>query len=225
MDNDNIEFTKHDIEIMEKRYRVQLINCLSGFKSANLIGTVDNDGNENLAIVSSVIHLGSSPALLGFIMRPAKVERHTYSNIQQTEEFTINAVCEEFYQQAHQTSARYPQNISEFSEVGLTPFYDSSCRAPFVLESPIKIGLRLLEVIDIKSNDTHMVVGEVQKLYLPQSSIKADGHINIEGLDLMTISGLDNYHVTQSLGRLSYAKPNKSIVPLNMDGKAFFIEN
>ncbi|KJG36342.1 flavin oxidoreductase [Photobacterium angustum] len=221
---DNIRLSSCDIQTMEKRQKVQLINSLPGFKSANLIGTTDKDGNENLAIVSSVIHLGSSPALLGFILRPDTVERHTYTNIQQTEQYTINAVSEEFYQRAHQTSARYPKEVSEFNETGLTPFYDNHFDAPFVLESPIKIGLRLVEIIPIRSNGTHMIIGEIERVILPKYALRKDGYINIESLDLMTLSGLDNYHVTQSVGRLSYAKPEKPIVPLDIDGNTFFIK-
>ena len=55
---------------MDARYRAQLVNSLSGFKSANLIGTRNKQNHNNLAIFSSVVHLGSSPALVGFITRP-----------------------------------------------------------------------------------------------------------------------------------------------------------
>ena len=33
-----------------------LINSLSGAKSANLVGTQDEEGNQNLAIFSSAVH-------------------------------------------------------------------------------------------------------------------------------------------------------------------------
>jgi len=47
------------IEAMGHLYRVAFINSLPGFKSANLLGTVDNNGQTNLSIVSSCIHIGS----------------------------------------------------------------------------------------------------------------------------------------------------------------------
>lgn len=61
---------KQEIEQLEKRYRLNLINSLSGVKSANLIGTQSLSGQPNVAIFSSVVHLGSHPAQLGFILRP-----------------------------------------------------------------------------------------------------------------------------------------------------------
>ena len=58
-----------------------MINSITGYKSANMIGSRSNSGNENLAIFSSVTHLGSNPPLfLSFTLRPNTVPRHTYKN-------------------------------------------------------------------------------------------------------------------------------------------------
>ena len=52
--------TKHiaqaDLANMDNRHRVNFINSLSGYKSANLIGTSSRKNEDNLAIVSSVVH-------------------------------------------------------------------------------------------------------------------------------------------------------------------------
>lgn len=214
----NITFSKKDIDNMESRYRTRLINSLAGYKSANLIGTCDQQGNENLAIVCSVIHLGSQPPLFGFVVRPRNSRRHTLENILETKHFTINAVAASFFQQAHQTSARYPKHISEFVAVGLTPYYEPSFPAPFVLESNLKMGLVLKEHIHIKSNNTEMLIGEVVSIHMSEQAIMPDGYLDLERIDLVTISGLDSYHVTQRLDRLSYAKPDESLVSLNRRG-------
>ena len=77
-------FTTNDFDKMEKRYRAKFINSLSGVKSANLIGTKSTEGKSNLSIVSSAVHIGSDPALMAFIFRPASVPRHTFENILDT---------------------------------------------------------------------------------------------------------------------------------------------
>ena len=61
-------FDEHQIEKLEKIYRVNLMNSCSGYKSANLIGTISNNGQYNLAVFSSIVHLGSNPPLLGFFL-------------------------------------------------------------------------------------------------------------------------------------------------------------
>ena len=93
-------FSKNTIENLDSRYRAHFINSLSGFKSANLIGTQDNQGHTNLAIVSSVFHLGAHPPLVGMIIRPHSVPRHTLENILETGFYTINHVNKTIYQQA-----------------------------------------------------------------------------------------------------------------------------
>ena len=45
------QFTRGDIDALAQRYRANLINSLSGFKSATLVGTTNGDTN-NLAIVA-----------------------------------------------------------------------------------------------------------------------------------------------------------------------------
>ncbi len=75
-------FTRNDLDELQRRKRANLINSITGYKPANLIGTIDENGRTNLAIFSSCVHLGANPPLIGFIMRPiGDVTRHTYSNI------------------------------------------------------------------------------------------------------------------------------------------------
>lgn len=214
----DISLSKHDLQTMDQRHRTRLINSLSGFKSANLIGTCDKQGFENLAVISSVVHLGSNPPLFGFIVRPCESRRHTLENILETKHFTINSIGADFVRKAHQTSARYPKPISEFNVVGLTPYYDNVFPAPFVLESPLKIGLVFKEQITIESNHTQMLIGEVITIHAPKRAMMPDGYLDLEALDLVTISGLDSYHVTQRLHRLSYAKPHEPLFPLTREG-------
>lgn len=223
------EWSADDIDQMAPRSRARLINSLPGFKSANLIGSTDGQGNDNLAIVSSVIHFGSNPPLLGFVSRPSAsrssasrprpAQRDSLNNILTTGVFTINSVTRECALQAHQTSARYPSNVSEFDETGLTRYYHDDFAAPFVLESPIKIGLKLVEHVVIQSNQTEMLIGEVVRLSLPEQAVMPDGYLDHEQLETVTISGLDSYHVTQRVHRLSYAKPDQPLYPLTLEGE------
>ena len=64
-----MHFSKQDILNTPRIKRLNLINSITGIKPANLIGTISKNSHTNLAIFSSVIHLGSSPSLIGFIIR------------------------------------------------------------------------------------------------------------------------------------------------------------
>lgn len=198
--------TKENILDFEKLYRTNLVNSLSGFKSANLIGTISEEGKTNLAIFNSVIHFGANPPALGFLMRPVSAERHTYTNIKEINHFTINHINKEMFKQAHQTSARYDKDVSEFDACGLTPEHSKIIKAPYVKESKIKIGLKYVEENEIKFNGTIFIVGEIVELILPEEIISKDGYVDIEKAETVAISGLDSYHKTKRIARLSYAK-------------------
>lgn len=204
-------FDSEAILNMEKRYRAKFINCLSGPKSANLIGTVDANNKTNLSIVSSCVHLGANPALMAMIIRPRAVPRHTLDNLMETKHWTVNHVTSSIIKQAHQTSARYEKDISEFEAVGLTPEYLNDFPAPYVKECSVKIGLKLVEVVLIKHNDTEMVIGEIQHVHAPKESLLDDGPIHLGKTDSVSVTGLDQYHSLSTHYRLSYAKPEKEV--------------
>jgi flavin reductase (DIM6/NTAB) family NADH-FMN oxidoreductase RutF len=197
------------LQQMEQRKRAMLINSIGGFKFVSLIGTIDEDNKTNLAIFSSLFHLGANPALIGFIMRPDSVDRHTLSNIMATKVYTINHINENIYKQAHQTSARYEKEVSEFEATGLTTSIKNNFTAPYVSESNIQMGVVLKERIDLTINGTILIIGEITQLYYPQDCICEDGFVDIEKANTITCSGLDSYHSTNKLSRLSYAKPDE----------------
>lgn len=206
-----------EIMAMEKQKRVHFINSLGGFKSVSLIGTVDNLGNENLAIFSSIFHLGAYPPLIALIFRPNPPERNTLKNILETGFYTINHINEKIYKQAHQTSARYDTEISEFVATSLNSEYKNNFFAPFVAESNVQLGIAFKEKIDISINNTIMIIGEIIQVYVPSDCMLEDGFIDLEKADTITCSGLDSYHKTMQLDRLSYAKPDKEITSLRQN--------
>lgn len=201
-----MHFTKADIEALDKSNRTHLINSLSGFKSANLIGTQDLLGNTNLSIVSSVIHLGAHPPLIGMIIRPHSVPRHTFENILQTGVYTVNQVNEAIYKQAHQTSARYDKNESEFDATDLTPEYLNNFTAPFVEQCRLKYAVQFIENKHLDINGTELVIGEIVDIYLDKIALQDDGFIDLHAIKTVSVTGLDSYHTSNKLSRLPYAK-------------------
>jgi flavin reductase (DIM6/NTAB) family NADH-FMN oxidoreductase RutF len=201
-----IQITETDLVQMEQRKRANLINSVGGFKSVSLIGTVDDNGQTNLAIFNSIVHIGANPPLIGFVMRPDSVERHTLANILETRFYTINHLNEAIYRQAHQTSAKYPREVSEFDATGLHAEYKGNCKAPFVKESNVQLAVEFKQRIDLDINNTIMIIGEIKDIYFPENCWQADGFLDIEKAGTIACSGLDSYHVTHPLERLPYAK-------------------
>jgi flavin reductase (DIM6/NTAB) family NADH-FMN oxidoreductase RutF len=200
-------FSKKDIELADQIKRLNIINSITGVKSANLIATISDDGVSNVAIFSSVIHLGSSPALLGFIVRPVHPSRsHTYYNIQNNGYFTINHIHREFAEKAHYSSGKFKQDQSEFKYCGLKEEYLNDFKAPFVNESKLKIGLKLVETINIKSNGCFLVVGSIEHLHIPDEIVNKTGHIDLQSLETLGIGGLDTYYELNRIYKFPYLK-------------------
>lgn len=201
-----MHYTKQDIAQLDHVARLKIVNSVTGIKPANLIGTINNKGLTNLAVFSSVVHLGSNPALLGFVLRPTgEVPRHTYNNIKENDSYTINHIHPEFTKKAHYTSAKFDESTSEFKRCGLTEEFMPDFKAPFVKESTFKIGLHFKEALTIKHNGTILVIGEIEHLILPDTAI-TDGDIDLEVTNGVGISGLNSYYSLKKIDSYPYVR-------------------
>ena len=211
---DRLTLDRAGIAALPQRHRARLVNSLSGFKSANLVGTADARGRPACCIVSSVVHLGSNPALLGVVFRPPGDDAHNYHNLASSGHFTLSHVTASIHEQAHQTSARYAAEVSEFEAVGLTPHWHvegaERFPAPAVAESPVRIGLTVEEDM-LLPNRCRFVIGAVQWVDFASDLQAGDGFLDLAAADTIAIGGLDAYHTAERMARLSYAKPDRPL--------------
>lgn len=203
-----MRLNKEEILHKDRHYRTALINTLAGYKTPVLIGTCNPQGIPNLALFNSLLHVGANPPLLGILSRPASVPRHTLTNILNTGFFTINFFSSDKIENAHQTAAKYPIDQSEFETCGWTPEYLSDCKAPFVQEAVIKIGLTLEEHVTLRSNQTVLIVGAVQTILLPDDALTEQGSVRLDHLDIPVVKGLDTYLQAQEIYSLSHPSLN-----------------
>lgn len=203
------QFLEKDLESLDKIYRLNLINSCTGYKSANLIGTRSAKGQNNLAVFNSVMHLGSQPALIGFILRPLTVPRHTYSNLKATGYFSINHISRNQIEEAHHTSAKYPKEVSEFDQTALDVENKLPWEIPFVKDAPVQLACQYTNEYLIEENDTILVVGKILGLYVQEDMLGEDGWIRLDQGNVVSINGLDGYALPKLLDRFPYARPKK----------------
>jgi len=204
-----MHYSLKDINSLQHVFRINLINSCSGYKSANLLGSISKEGITNVAVFSSVTHLGSNPPTLGFILRPTTVPRNTYKNIKQTRVFTINHIFEEIIEDAHHTSAKYPEEISEFDVTDLEIEYKEGCIAPFVKGSPVQMKMRFKEEYFIKTNEVLHIIAEIEELYIQDNIIEKDGFVNLSKGKVAAINGLDAYAIAKENTRFEYQRPKE----------------
>jgi len=203
---EQLHITEDMLAGMERFHRANLINSLSGAKQAMLVGTCNSQGQTNLALFSSIVHLGADPALLGFIQRPVGVSGDSFRNLTDTGCYTLNHVHGGILVNAHYTSARFPPEVSEFDACHLTPYFLEGFRAPFVKESRISMGMELVEVIPVTHNDTKLVIGRVKHIRLDRECMGDDGNLDVNMTDSIVVSGLETYHRLEQVARMGYAK-------------------
>ncbi|HKL40111.1 MAG TPA: flavin reductase [Cryomorphaceae bacterium] len=206
-------YTAGDIADMEKRFRANFINSISGFKSANLIGTVNQNGETNLAVFSSVVHIGADPPLIGFIMRPISVERHTYQNIISKGLYTINALPFAMKKDGHKTSAKFHDGASEFDETAFSARMNDF-GVPVVAESAVALTCELRSDQLLEVNKTRLIIGEIKEVQLNPTFLQSDGFYDLAKAGVTVISGMDSYHSAEDGIRFSYAKPDQEITTL-----------
>lgn len=199
--------SNEELDNLHHIYRINLINSCSGYKSANLIGTKSLNGIENVAVFSSVTHIGSNPPMLGFFCRPTTVLRNTYENIKSTGYYTINHIHFPILEDAHHTSAKYDAQISEFDKTNLISEYKNEFKAPFVKGTPLQLAMEYVEEYIIKGNDTILVIGKIIGLHLNDDLIEDDGFINLSKAQVAAINGLDGYAIPELNKRFDYQRP------------------
>lgn len=202
-------YNREDIDSLDKIFRINLINSCSGFKSANLLGSISKEGVTNVAVFSSVTHLGSNPPTLGFILRPTTVPRNTHKNLKELGYFTINHIHEAIIDDAHHTSAKYPEDVSEFSVTDLEEEFKGKNKAPFVKGAPVQMSMKFVEEIYVPSNNVMLIVAQIEELYVNDELLQEDGLINLSLGNVATINGLDSYAIPKFKKQLSYQRPKK----------------
>jgi flavin reductase (DIM6/NTAB) family NADH-FMN oxidoreductase RutF len=207
-------FSHSDLLAAEKQFRTNLVNCLSGVRTAQLLGSQNAAKQTNLAIFNSAMHIGANPPLLGLIFRPLEAKQHSLQNILSSGYYTLNSVPTDRLASAHQCSARFEADVSEFDANGFTPWYSESHPAPFVAESALRIGLKLAQKINIESNGTMLIIGEVQEVWVAEGALERDGNLRFDLLDAAGVGGLDTYYRFEAAARFPYAKPG--ITPVSL---------
>jgi len=128
--------------------------------------------------------------------------------------YTINFMPSSLHRSVHQTSAKFPEEVSEFQACGFEEEYVSDHAAPFVKEAIVKVAMRFVSQQELNVNGTILVIGALHQIMVDDESINSEGFFNPEKADVLTCAGLDAYTRVVMTGRWSYARPDQPVKPL-----------
>lgn len=209
-----LDFSSSDFQTWERFYRARFFNSLGGYKSLNLLGTASSTGQTNLGLFFSVIHVGANPPLLGLLFRPHTVPRHSLENFRESGQATLNAVHADILAPAHQSSASYSAEESEFAATGLNPAYREAFQAPYVQESRLSAGLLYREEHRVEANDCIFVVAEITWVRLDEKALFDDGLIEHSAIDSLAVNALDSYYRPAPFRRYDFARAGEDLKEL-----------
>ena len=140
------------------------------------VATLSKDGVRNLAPFSFFTAASANPPVICFApMRNSKAAiKDTLRNIQETGEFTVNAVSEDFAEQMNLCSGEYGPAVDEFAVSGLTPLASDLVRPPRVAEARASMECKLLQIVEVSAAPLggSLVLGEVLKFHVADEIVR-----------------------------------------------------
>ena len=135
------------------------------------VSSLSPDGIRNLAPFSFFTAVSANPPVICFspmIRGRDGSRKDTLNNIEQTGEFVVNIVSEEFAAKMNITSAEFDPEVDEFTESGLTAIPSDLVKPPRVGESKVQMECRLVQIVHVspKPLGGSLVLGEVLRFHV-----------------------------------------------------------
>lgn len=163
-----------------------------------LVSTISASGVYNVAPFSYLAPVNFYPPTICFsILRRKGKKMDTLRNIEFSRDFVVNMVEEGLVEPMHKSSTPYPPDVSEFTEVGLTPVKSEKVRAPSVGESPVQMECTLLQIVELGEmpHTASLVIGETV-LYKIRDDLLVNGTVDLGKVRLIGVMGGDVHAAT-----------------------------
>jgi flavin reductase (DIM6/NTAB) family NADH-FMN oxidoreductase RutF len=152
------------------------------------VSSLDFAGCRNLAPFSFFNAISAKPAALSIAITytPDRLShrKDTLRNILEVREFVVNVTTEPNAAAMHQSAERYPADVDEFAEVGMTPVPSKTVRPPRVAEAPINFECTLHQTVPVGKGpgSATLVIGYIQHIHLRDDVLDNHYHVNIKQL-------------------------------------------
>lgn len=146
----------------------------------------------------------SSPAMVSISVRP---ERYSYNIIKETGEFVINLTTERLVRATDYCGVRSGRDVDKFAEMHLTVGACEGVSAPLIEESPVNIGCRVKQILELGSH--HMFVADVTSVMVDGSYLDEKGKFDLNRAGLMVYSHGEYFGLGKKLGTFGYSVRRK----------------
>ncbi|MCB9232865.1 MAG: flavin reductase family protein [Bacteroidia bacterium] len=190
--------------------------------------TIGPDGTPNLAPFSFFNVFSANPPIL--IFSPARrvrdnTTKHTLENIYRTPEVVVNVVSHSMVEQMNIASAEYGDGVNEFVKAGFTPVASEIVRPPRVLEAPVQMECKVIEIkpLDTEKGAGQLVIAQVVKMHINHDILDEDEMINPHKIDL--VGRMGKMYYARASGNAVFPLPAPLHLPLGIDALPETIRN
>ena len=177
-----------------------------------LASTIDQNGNINLSPFSFFNIFSSNPPIV--IFSPARrvrdnTTKHTLENILEVPEVVIGNVSFNMVQQVSLSSTEYEDGINEFVKTGLTMKSADLVKPPLIVESPVNMECRVLEVKPLgkEGGAGNLIICEVLKVHVREEFLDENEKLDQKKLNLVSRLGGNWYGKTSADTLFEVPKP------------------
>lgn len=163
------------------------------------ISTLSRDGRPNLAPYSFFNALAARPPIVMFSSNGLHTDggaKDSLTNARETGEFVHSMATWDLRSKVNQTSAPAPRGTDEFEATGLTRAACRVVKAPRVLESPVSLECKVLQVVDLPADDAAhpnaMVIGRVVAVHI-RDDIVVGGRVDLSRARPLARLGYQDY--------------------------------
>ena len=143
-----------------------------------LVGSYDAEGKANIMAASWGGLCASQPPALAVSLQRA---RHSYAAILARKAFTVSIPSCAQAAQADFAGITSGKDVDKFAALGLTARNAEHVDAPYVLECPAIIELKLIHTLDLGSHQ--QLVGEIMDVKIHKDCLDAQGQPRMDMLD------------------------------------------
>ena len=178
------------------------------------VSTKSADGILNLAPFSYFNGVCSNPPTIMFA--PARrgydgLTKDTLNNIQDTNEFVVNIVSEDFVKPMVACATDYEKDVDEFEISNLTPADSLKVAPPLVKESKVSFECQLNTIVEIGKAEPgagFVVIGTIVMFHVDDKVYK-DGRIDLKELNPVgRIAGNSYTRVFDNFNVIRHIKPH-----------------
>lgn len=167
---------------------------------AVLVSCRDKKGNDNVLTVAWAGTICSDPAMLSISVRK---ERYSYPMIKESGEFVVNLTTRELVRATDYCGVKSGRDEDKFAAAGLTKGEAEKINAPIIMESPLNLECRVVNVLELGSHD--MFLAEVVNVQVSDEYMDEKGGFHLNDAKLLAYSHGEYYALGEKLGTFGYS--------------------